>query len=176
MLEPIGVADRAHPFADAQAIGVAEGEGRQAQRADLEEGEVGGRIGADERGRELALVGEADADPVGRSDDVVVGEDEALGIHDEARALSAARTLAVGVVERARAAVPGGLGDGDVDDGRVDPLDDVGEVGRPDRGGGRGMDGVHDTAPPGQHSQKPRHTSHQSEGENEDRARHRARV
>ena len=92
----------------------------------------------------------------------MVGEDESLGVHDEARALAAARTVAVAIVGRAGAALGGALRDRDVDDGGVDALDDVGEVRRAARHGGRrGGDGVHHSAPGGQDAQQPRHTGHQ---------------
>ena len=54
---------------------------------DLQHGDVGLGVGADQFGLELGAVGEIDLDLVGVGDDVVVGDDDALlGIDDEARA------------------------------------------------------------------------------------------
>src|SRR5207249_6052601 len=113
-------------------------------------------------GGELALVGQADADPGRGGDDVVVGEDEALGIGDEARPLAAARAVVVAAAGRARPRLSAGLGDGDVDDRGVDALDDVGEVRRTSRHRSRGgMDRVDNTAPGGEGAEQTRDTGYQ---------------
>ena len=64
-----------------------ERKGRQALlHVDLEQGEVGGRIPADELGRVLFLVVDPDLDLVGAVDDVVVRDDVAVFRDDESGA------------------------------------------------------------------------------------------
>ena len=64
----------------------------------LEEGEVGRGVGAHEARGELALVGEAHADARRRRHQVVVGEDVAGRVDDEARAFAAAGRVQLGSV------------------------------------------------------------------------------
>ncbi len=93
---------------------------------------------------------------------MVVGDDEALGVHDEPRALAPARSVVVAVAGRATPRVRGTLDDGDVHDGGVDALDDVGEVrGASAHRGRRGMDRVHDPAPRGEGAQQTRDPANQ---------------
>ena len=92
---------------------------------------------------QAAAVGQLHGDPLGAVDDVVVGEDAAVGVDDEAAAGAAPGRVAIG----SRAAVVGAVEEVrrigvavaappiapaarrvDVDDGRVDALDDVGEI------------------------------------------------
>ena len=82
------IADRDDRVADPHVVGVAErqrGEGARA-RVDPEDGEVRRRIGADELGLDRVAVREADADRVGAFDDVVVRDDVAGLVDDEAGA------------------------------------------------------------------------------------------
>ena len=58
----------------------------QVAGVDLDQREVALLVGADDLGVELALVGEADLHRLGVVDDVVVGDDEAVVVDDEARA------------------------------------------------------------------------------------------
>ena len=80
------VADRQHDVADADLVRVADGEGVQVLRVDLQHREVARRIGADDLGVERALVRELDADAIRAFDDVVVGQDVAVGRGDDAGA------------------------------------------------------------------------------------------
>ena len=86
VLEAERLADRDHPFADLQLVGVADRDLRQVLRLDLEQRHVGALVGADDLGLELALVGELDVDFVGAVDDMRVGDEEAVGRNDEAGA------------------------------------------------------------------------------------------
>ena len=103
-VEPERVADRDHRVADFDLRGVAERERVQffRRRVDLEQGDVGGRVGADDFGR-VVLVGgaEPDFDLVGAFDDVGVGDDVALGVDQEAGAGRDAAALFFGHAERA---------------------------------------------------------------------------
>ena len=80
------VADRQHHVSDARLLHVAEHDHRQAPGLDPDHGEVGFGIGADDIGRRLAAIGQADLDLVGALDHVVVGQDVAVGADDHARA------------------------------------------------------------------------------------------
>ena len=57
---------------------------RQIGGVDLQNGDVGLGIGADDLGLELALVAERDGDLVGAVDHVIIGEQVAVGTHDHA--------------------------------------------------------------------------------------------
>ena len=74
------IADGQHQVAHLDRVGIAEVDEGQAFAAgiDLEHGEVGPLVGAQQTGGELALVGEHDGDLVGAGDHVVVGHDGAL--------------------------------------------------------------------------------------------------
>ena len=61
---------------------------------DAQHREIGARVLEDEVGIELALVGERDLDLVGVLDDVIVGDDEAGGVDDDAGAERALDLLA----------------------------------------------------------------------------------
>src|SRR5262249_25402985 len=72
-IETEGVSDRDHPLADAQAVGVAElGYRQRSGGIDLEHGEVGLYVAADEPSGELASVRESHDDRLGIFYDVVV--------------------------------------------------------------------------------------------------------
>ena len=64
-------------------------------RLDLEHGDVDLGVGADQLGAQLLPVGEDHDDLVGVGDDVVVGDDDALWVDDEARAERVRLPLAV---------------------------------------------------------------------------------
>ena len=86
------VADRAHPLADPQLSESPSGAaGRGPRAVDLEQRDVDRRVGADDLAAERAAVGQRDRDPVGALDDVVIREDVAVGIDDEAAARALAR-------------------------------------------------------------------------------------
>ena len=137
LIELEGIADRKHPFGDPQLRRVSPAENRQVGGVELEQGEVGERIRADDLGAELALVAEPDADVgAGAADDVIVGEDVAVGRHDDARAEALLTPLAIQVVlpeEVAEERVVGqrrahDLGRRDVGDAADGALRDAGEV------------------------------------------------
>jgi hypothetical protein len=81
------VADRADPLAHPQRGRIAQRRHRQAGLAvDLDQRDVGVGIGADGAGAKRPPVRELDDDALGAVDDVVVGEDAAVGVDDEAAA------------------------------------------------------------------------------------------
>ncbi len=81
------IADRHHGLANAQLGGVAELHGRQRLVAlDLEHGEIGLLVSTQQFGRQLAAVRQGDGDRVGLTGDVIVGDDDAGRIDDEAGA------------------------------------------------------------------------------------------
>ena len=86
------VADRDRRVADLDVLGRAQRQRLEVQAlgVDLQQREVGRRVRADDLGLDRLLVGELDRDRVlGRAvDDVVVGEDVAGGVDDEARSPS----------------------------------------------------------------------------------------
>ena len=73
------------PFADSRLRVVAEGDGRKVCRVDLDHCHVGRRVAANDLGLEDAVVVERDGDAIRVGHDVIVGEDVAVGRHDEAR-------------------------------------------------------------------------------------------
>ena len=81
------IADRDHPFAEPQLVGIAElHRGQRLVRLELQHREIGLLVDADDVGLELAAVVHDDVDLVGIRDDVIVGHDDAGGIDDEAGA------------------------------------------------------------------------------------------
>ena len=80
-----GVADGHDPVTYGEAVRTSHGERRQSLLLDLDDGDVGLRVGADEGGLELPTVRHLHRDAVGPADDVVVGEDVAVGTDDESR-------------------------------------------------------------------------------------------
>ena len=99
-----GTADCFYPIAHVGRIGIAQLDGRQRRVGiDLDHGQVGGLIDADHprRAPEILVVGigrELDVDLVGLIDHVIVGDDVALGIDDEAGAQRLANTAAAPLV------------------------------------------------------------------------------
>jgi hypothetical protein len=92
------IADGDRPVTDAELVRVAERQHRQVATLDLDHGHVGGRVGADDGGLELAAVVERDLDVIGVLDDMVVRQDATARVEDEAQAgrrhaLLARRTL-----------------------------------------------------------------------------------
>ena len=86
------VADGEHPVADARVLlrELDEREGL-AVGLDLDQGNVGARVGADQRRRIFVAVLHRDGDVLGVLDHVVVGHDEAVRRDEEARALRQSR-------------------------------------------------------------------------------------
>ncbi len=104
------IADRHHPVADPDRLRIAEADERQIVALDLEHGEVGRGVAPDQGRLELAAVRQGHGDLLDRGagprrrDDVVVGDDVAVGRDDEARAERAAalgdRRVAAAVGDR----------------------------------------------------------------------------
>ena len=121
---------------DPQRIGAAQRHDRQFADGQIEDGEIGVRILADDGRLGDAAVGKLHPDRIGARDHVLVGDDRALRVHDHARAQTALHALAVArpivaeqLIERRRAAA---LGDHarrvDIDHGRRGARDRVGEA------------------------------------------------
>ncbi len=79
------MADGQYPIADLQLVAVAQDGGGQAMVGlDPQHGKVGLFIGLDVCGTKLLAVGEFHQDFIGPFDDMIVGEDDALGVDDDA--------------------------------------------------------------------------------------------
>ena len=156
MLVAERVADGAHPLAHAQRAGIAKRGDRQTSLAiHLDQRDVGVRIRTDDARTQRAAVGKLDRNPLGAIDHVIVGQDAAVGIDDEAAARPAPRCVtpsAVGPVEgigriRADSAAPPRLPAPrrrvDIHDRRIDPFDHIGKIhqARRSRRRSTGMDG-----------------------------------
>ena len=85
-VEPEGVADGDGPLPGAEPVGVPQrGHRKRAGGGvDLEHGQIGLGVAPHDRGLELPVVGEVHLHRVGVLHHVVVGQDVALGIHDDA--------------------------------------------------------------------------------------------
>ncbi|MNQ61493.1 hypothetical protein D3C85_758080 [compost metagenome] len=84
VVEAEGRTDGQHPAAHLELVGLADLHDRQILALDLEQGDVGTRIGADELGFELAAVGQAHDDFIGIGHHMVIGQDVAFLGDDEA--------------------------------------------------------------------------------------------
>jgi hypothetical protein len=124
------VPDGGYLVSDVNAVGVAEREGLERPRArlHLEQGHVGRRILPDDLGLHRVVVREADVDGPGVADDVVVRDDVAGLVDDEARA---ERALHLGARRSERIAEPVGLRELDLR--RRRDLDDTRRVAVVDR-------------------------------------------
>jgi hypothetical protein len=81
------IADRQHEIADLQAVGIADRHGDEILRRDLQQGDIGFGIPADQLCRKAAVVLGRDLDAGRVVDDVTIGQDIALrGIDDDAGA------------------------------------------------------------------------------------------
>ena len=85
-VESEGVADGKHPFAYLDVVGVAEDYGLEIGGVDLDEGEVGGLVAADDGGGVRGVIVEEHFELLGSVDDVVVGDYVAVGGDDDAGA------------------------------------------------------------------------------------------
>ena len=83
------VAHRQHDVADAHGVGVAERQRLQVGAIDLHDRQIARLIRADHLGLEAAAVGQLDVHLLGAVDDVVVGQDVAVGPDDDAGAQAA---------------------------------------------------------------------------------------
>ncbi len=81
------IADRDHPFAEAQFVGIAELDcDQRLWRLEFQHRKIGLLVDADQLGLDLGAVVHDDVDFVGVGNDVIVGDDDAGGIDDEAGA------------------------------------------------------------------------------------------
>ena len=81
-----GVADGQHDIAHLDFLRSPEGNGGKIGKVDLDHGQIGFRIGADDLGRGGAAIGKGDFDLVRRFHDVMIGQDIALAADDDPRA------------------------------------------------------------------------------------------
>ena len=129
------IADGADPLADAQIIRVPQRCFRQPPVGpDPQQRDVNRRVRPYHLAPERPPIRHRHRNPLGPVDDVVVGEDEAFAIDDEAaaRSLPGAFIVAPEIRFVAAAALARVLGRRvDVHDGGVDALGDIGEVDRP---------------------------------------------
>ena len=87
VLVAVGVADGDDRLADHQVVGGAQRhDGQRLGGVDLDEGQVGLGVAGDDAGRVHGAVGQADAQRVHVLDDVVVGDDVAARVDDDAGA------------------------------------------------------------------------------------------
>ncbi len=94
-----GIAERDDEIADLYRVGIAERDGRKRGVAlDLEHRQIGAGIVEHDGRRIFALVGERDLHVGHAGDDVVVGDDEAAGIDDDAGAQRLGDALTLPVV------------------------------------------------------------------------------
>ena len=110
---PERAADGDDQLADLERIGFADRGGRQVGRIDLDDGQVGQRVDAVDRAREDAPVLELDVELLAALDDVLVGQDPAVAVEDDAGADA-------GLGDHPEVARVRGPGDGDPDDRRAD--------------------------------------------------------
>ena len=94
-----GIADGVNLLSHLQVARVAEHSGREVGRFDLDDGKIVRRVGADDRGAEFLAVVQRDFHLAGVGDHVIVGEDVAFLVDNEARALAFLRHQAVEEVE-----------------------------------------------------------------------------
>ena len=85
-IEAERVSDRPHHLAHLGGVAVSPVGLRQILGVDPQNSQIGGGVGAHEIGLEAAAIGQCDVDLIALGDDVVVGEDHAVGFHDHARA------------------------------------------------------------------------------------------
>ena len=81
------IADRNHPVADTR-LAIGEFHERKVVAVNLDQGQVGVRIGADDLGRQGSTIVGFHLDGLGIVDHVIVGHRVAVGRNEEARALS----------------------------------------------------------------------------------------
>ena len=99
---PERAADRDDELADLERIGLADRGGRQPRGVDLDDRQVGEAVDAVDRARQHPAVLELDVELGPTLDDVMVGEDPAVRVEDDARADARLRDDAVAGVGGAR--------------------------------------------------------------------------
>jgi hypothetical protein len=98
-----GAAEGEDGLAGLETGGVAPGDGGEIVRVDLDDGEVGELVDADDLGVQDAAVMESDLDLRGSVDDVVVGDDVAVGRDDDAAAYAVLKLWLLRYLELAAA-------------------------------------------------------------------------
>ncbi len=86
LAESKGIADGDDGIADGDGCGGAEAQHGQMSNVDLEQRDVRDGVGAENFRRDLTRVGQADADHACAHNHVAIGDDQAVGTNDEARA------------------------------------------------------------------------------------------
>ena len=134
-----GIADGKHEIAHLHRIGIGELDGRQVApdvADDAQDREIGALVLQHDLGIELAAIGERHTDLIGKLNDVIVGDDQAIGADDDPGAERALHALAgpategvaeelaeEGIGEEGRDLALDGARGIDVDDGRRHALD-----------------------------------------------------
>src|SRR6185312_13772920 len=85
-VEVQGISDGEHPLTQLHVIGVADGHNGEVLRVDLDERQVGIRVGADDLGYIVVTVVKSDGDGCCAIDHMVVGDDITVAADDHARA------------------------------------------------------------------------------------------
>ena len=98
-------ADGQHPFTHAQIAGLADGHHRQVLGVNLQHRHVGLGVSAQHLGDVLAPVGQLDGNFLGVAHHVGVGQDDAVGVDDKARALAVGDLITRGLLLAARVAL-----------------------------------------------------------------------
>ena len=96
MAETMPIADGGHAVAHLQAAGITEGGCIQIIRFNMQNSQIGNRIGTDEGGREAASVGQLDGNNLGIFHHVAVGDDITLLREDHTGAGGIAAVEAAG--------------------------------------------------------------------------------
>ena len=131
------VADGQHPIPHFELVTVTPFDADEIVGIDLEQGEIGEPVDADQAGVvNHASVTEFDVNGLGCVDNVIVGEDVALGVDDDTRSLPGANLSLEKIgplILQARSTASGILQNIDVDDGwsgsASDPTERLGRVG-----------------------------------------------
>ena len=84
-VEAVGIADRPHHLADLEGVAVPPRRTGEFGGVDADDGEIAFLVGPHEVGDKPAPIGESDFDPIGLVDDMVVGDDHAVGGDDHPR-------------------------------------------------------------------------------------------
>ncbi|RMS10049.1 hypothetical protein ALP75_202553 [Pseudomonas syringae pv. actinidiae] len=95
MIETERRTDRQDPLAHFERVGITQPGGRQVLALDLQHGDIGARVGADQLGFQFAAVREAHENFVGTVDHMIVGQHIAIGRNDKARPQRLSLALAI---------------------------------------------------------------------------------
>ena len=105
IVQPEGGADSGHPFSDLDVIGFSQFYDGEVFAFNLDDGNIGFRIRTDDFSFKFTFISEVHGDFIGAVDDVIVCENDAVRIDDEAGTLAAAfgcHTRAVEIPEGER--------------------------------------------------------------------------